>query len=1271
MHNLQTGYIACCKLPTIGIPLSTLIPSQMQKQTFTLTTAYSFALKYFFLLMIFLAANRNTYAQCPPNIDFEQGDFTGWYCWKGDVAVSTGKNLITWTPNFPLPPDPLRHIMLSSFPGDGNDFYGGFPKNCPNGSGHSIQLGNEGSGSQAEGVSYRFTIPAGANEYSLIYHYAIVIQDPAHGIEEQPRMIITVRNISDGVELPCPLAPFVPSGGLPGFDTSKNSPASGIVLFKKWAAASIKLDNLAGKTIELFFKTADCTRGGHFGYAYIDVNSECSSLFTGAVFCPDDAFINVTAPYGYQGYKWWDATDPTTIIGITQTINFTPPPTPGTVLKVEVIPYSGYGCVDTLTAVLIDTLTIQAQAGPDKLSCNNTPVQIGANPKPGYVYSWTPAAGLSDPNIANPIATPAVTTDYIVTVKNAGGGCASVDTVTVTASVLDNSILLIGPASFCNDGSKTAMLEVQPADSIQWYMNNVAIPGANQTQYNVLQTGTYHATVFSFVGCSNTTADVVINIFPMPVVGFTINTNDQCLNGNQYVFTNTSTLSAGTMLYDWDFGDGVTATTRNANHSYLLPGAFVVRLIVTTDNGCKDSSFFTVNVYDSPVAGFTTNTTNQCFNNHQFVFTNTSTINIGTMQYAWDFGDGTTAGTRDASHSYAMPGTYTVRMIVTSDRSCPDEVSSIVTVYPNPVVGFTANTPDQCLNGNQFVFTNTSTVTAGTMLYNWDFGDGTTGTTRDITHSYLLPGTYSVRLIVTTNNSCTDSSFFTVNVYESPLAGFTVNTTNQCFNNNQFVFTNTSTINVGTMQYSWDFGDGTTAGTRDANHSYTIPGTYTVKMIVTSDRNCPDEKSFVVTVYPSPVVSFATNAASQCFKDNRFVFTNTSTITAGNMQYVWDMGNGVMLNTKDVTYSYTVPGNYTVKLLATSGDNCKDSSSFNITVNPTPVAGFTVNNAAQCLNNNQFVFTNTSTVYSGNLQYQWNFGDGASAAVANVNHSYAQPGTYIVKMLVTADGGCVDSSSFTVVVFQYPVANFSLQPTCINLPVQLVDRTVNTTTTTLDYLWDFGNGDISNVRNPVYSYPAPGNYTVKLTVNITNCPTPVTTREIPIVIDAPVPAISYHELDARFNFPEQLNARQIGTSVLWTPATSLNNPNIYSPIFKGVKNQTYLIQLKTDVGCITVDTQVVKTLKKIKIYVPAAFTPDNNGTNDRLRPLLFGFTKVNYFRVYNRWGKLLFQMQSDYPGWDGRLNGVIQDTQAFVWMIEAVDVDGVVHRQKGTTVLLR
>ena len=97
---------------------------------------------------------------------------------------------------------------------------------------------------------------------------------------------------------------------------------------------------------------------------------------------------------------------------------------------------------------------------------------------------------------------------------------------------------------------------------------------------------------------------------------------------------------------------------------------------------------------------------------------------------------------------------------------------------------------------------------------------------------------------------------------------------------------------------------------------------------------------------------------------------------------------------------------------------------------------------------------------------------------------------------------------------------------------------------------------------------------------------------------------------------------------------------------------------------------MVKTHKEIAIYVPSVFTPDGDGVNDYLRPLLLGFEKVKYFRIYNRWGKMIYQTQSDLPGWDGRIGNVVQETQTVIWMIEAIDIDGKTHFRKGSTLLI-
>jgi gliding motility-associated-like protein len=459
-------------------------------------------------------------AQCPPNIDFENGTFDNWTCYIGAAQAINGQNVLSLTnSNGPVF---NRHTMYNN-PTNAVDPYGGFPVSCPNGSGHSIRLGNDMGGGQAEGISYEFTIPANQDVYSLIYHYAVVFQDPNHQPFQQPRLEIEITNVTDNEIIYCSSFTFYPYGSLlPGFFISPIQVDTTNIWCKDWSAVSINLNGNAGKTIRLFFKTGDCTFTRHFGYAYIDVNSECNSEFVGATYCPDDAFVNVTAPFGYQSYTWFN-NDFSQVLGNLQSIMFLPPPPVGTTIAVEVVPYFGYGCLDTLYAVLLDTLTIISNAGRDTLSCNQNPVPIGANPKPGHIYSWSPAAGLSDPNIANPRASPSVTTVYVLTTRNAGGGCADTDTVVVEASIIDTSITLLGKAAYCINTGDSAVLLIRPTNNIQWYKDNSIISGANQPRYKVTQSGNYYAVLTNSRGCIvNTSVKNILIESPRPGITYPV-----------------------------------------------------------------------------------------------------------------------------------------------------------------------------------------------------------------------------------------------------------------------------------------------------------------------------------------------------------------------------------------------------------------------------------------------------------------------------------------------------------------------------------------------------------------------------------------------------------------------------------------------------------------------------------------------------------------------------------------------------------------------------
>lgn len=173
-------------------------------------TSYSFLRKAMaYLLSFYLSLFIMQAQNCPPNIDFEKGDFSGWTCYVGNVSAAGGVNTIYLSSSGGPVAD--QHTMYSAAnDGSVTDYYGHFPVMCPNGSLFSVKLGNNTGGAQAEGLSYDFTIPANRNTYSLIYHYAVVFQDPAHLDFQQPRLELEITNVTDNELITCSSFTFFP-----------------------------------------------------------------------------------------------------------------------------------------------------------------------------------------------------------------------------------------------------------------------------------------------------------------------------------------------------------------------------------------------------------------------------------------------------------------------------------------------------------------------------------------------------------------------------------------------------------------------------------------------------------------------------------------------------------------------------------------------------------------------------------------------------------------------------------------------------------------------------------------------------------------------------------------------------------------------------------------------------------------------------------------------------------------------------------------------------
>jgi hypothetical protein len=252
-------------------------------------------------------------------------------------------------------------------------------------------------------------------------------------------------------------------------------------------------------------------------------------------------------------------------------------------------------------------------------------------------------------------------------------------------------------------------------------------------------------------------------------------------------------------------------------------------------------------------------------------------------------------------------------------------------VYPKPKAAFTC--PDTLCKSDLYnfvVITNNSSIDYGTISSNWTFSDGTTDNVANPVKTLLNNNNLTIKLLLTSNNNCTDSASKTVVINQKPNSNFISNTNSQCKNNNIFMFLHDS---IAGNTYSWNFGDSTFSSFASPKKTYLKTGTFLVSLIEQNPSGCSDTTIKTVNVYPNPMASFQYMAArEQCLKTNNFVFSNNSTIENGTMSYKWVMGENDTIIQQNSTKTFSKKGRYDIYLFCTSNHNCTDLRMNDVTV---------------------------------------------------------------------------------------------------------------------------------------------------------------------------------------------------------------------------------------------------------------------------------------------------------------------------------------------------
>ncbi len=497
----------------------------------------------------------------------------------------------------------------------------------------------------------------------------------------------------------------------------------------------------------------------------------------------------------------------------------------------------------------------------------------------------------------------------------------------------------------------------------------------------------------------------VVPVYPSPVVNFFA--ANKCNNDSVLFNNNSFSPSGGDIGFEWDFDDGTISDLENPYHVFPAPGNYETSLVVTQiESGCKDSVKHIVEIYPRAEPNFVA--LNEC-DGVSIDFNNTTYIEYGSVVSYWAFGDGNFSNDLNPEHLYDEYGEYIVKLTATTNHSCVDTIVKTIYVHPQPIADFSFD--NVCFTDSTY-FIDESELPEGNLYYNWNFGNGNSSNEQSPAYYYQAPGTYSVELTVYTDSACSSSISKLVNVNALPNVNFVAN--NECLYS-EVNFENLSVIQQGDLEYLWSFGDGNISNEFEPQHLYSSADTFDVKLIATVNGMCADSISRLIVIYPIPEPSFS--AENVCDGEMSYFFDETTIESGSIANYDWDFGDGTNSVQQNPIKQYLNPGNYQVNLSVESNFGCESSYSSFVTVDFMPLANFTVNDVCDGVPINPY---NMSTIQSGNIFYNWSFGDSQTSIVPDPNHIYSEPGIYRLVLHVESENACIDSLARYVQVFELP-----------------------------------------------------------------------------------------------------------------------------------------------------------------------------------------------------------------------------------------------------------
>jgi PKD repeat protein len=781
----------------------------------------------------------------------------------------------------------------------------------------------------------------------------------------------------------------------------------------------------------------------------------------------------------------------------------------------------------------------------------------------------------------------------------------------------------------------------------------------------------YDVQLIAVNGCGRDTLVEQVTVHPPDVRAFiSLDTLAGC---QPWLFQPRSFSTPGASLA-WEItgpGGGSFASGNVADPAFELTEVGIHRVILRAARCGEDADTVFVNVLPAPEVSFTVAPA-ICLG-EELLLTNTSIDIAGGI---YDLGNGMSTNQVNTSVVYDSAANYTITFTgFSSLNNCPATASQDITVNALPAIAIAATDTAGC---GPFITTLSNTAAnAGTLTYDWDFGDGTNNSSEVApNHTFDNTGDYFPTLAITDIVGCrSDTAFSKITVYPDPVPGFTIDNNRFCVGYDSLELTDIST---GATALEWEIGGETYAGMPPVT-AFDEANDFTVNLLAVNEFDCRASTSEVFTTLASPEAILAVDPVEVCLKE-RFNLSSNSTDATG---VVWSLGDGTGQTDLNVSHVYAEAGDYDVVLVAENGNGCPaDTAEVSITVHPLPVADYSVIEDLLCGTPADISFTNGS---SGAISYDWEFGDGQSASSLNPTHTYTIFGTYQPLLIAETAFGCRDTTSREVVVSGAPVADFIRPPALGCAPYQL--SLSAEPTEAIRYEWYVNDAFAPSVGEQFDTVLTDlGIYNLRLIAIFDDvCRDTIDVAEV-LRLEARPTADFTFTVDALPNRLGDVRFTSLsvgGTELYWdlgdgdfeTAADFLHEYRINGDI-----EVTHAVTQQYAQGLVCSDsiTMIISPEWIRKFFVPNAISPESGPEEVRTWGAK-GFGVADYrLEVYSTYGNIIYttgELEGSQP--TGRWDGVNPQTGAIIlqgtysWRAEVTYVDGSTENLLGTVTVIR